>query len=125
MKQMNLQWGTTTKPAPEASLNQAPSSFSFTEADLMSPVADRTASHGMSRREFLAAAGLVLGWKLILLAMFFAAVCAAIFGLIYMRVTHKGRGTAIRLIPFVSGGCMLALLAGARMLSAYLGLFGL
>jgi leader peptidase (prepilin peptidase)/N-methyltransferase len=82
-------------------------------------------SVGFGDIKLLAAAGLVLGWKLILLAMFFAAVCAAIFGLIYMRVTHKGRETAIRLIPFVSGGCMLALLAGARMLSAYLGLFGL
>jgi leader peptidase (prepilin peptidase)/N-methyltransferase len=73
--------------------------------------------------KLMAAAGLIAGWKLILLALFLGAIYAGILAL-FMVVRKKATlKTALPFGPFLAAGIVTALLIGDRMLSAYMAFY--
>lgn len=77
---------------------------------------------GMGDVKLMAAAGLLLGWPRILLAMILGSVSGAIIHTIRMR---RGAGRKLAFGPYLSAGIWVAALFGKRLIGAYLGLFGL
>lgn len=77
---------------------------------------------GMGDVKLMAAAGLLLGWPRILLAMILGSVSGAIIHTIRMR---RGAGRKLAFGPYLSAGIWVAALFGERLIGAYLGLFGL
>lgn len=73
--------------------------------------------------KLMAAAGLLIGWKLIVLAFFVGCILGAIIHLIRMRVSKAGRVLAMG--PYLSMGIALAVLWGDRFITWYLSLLGL
>jgi leader peptidase (prepilin peptidase) / N-methyltransferase len=78
---------------------------------------------GFGDVKLMAAAGLMLGWKLILFSLFTASVVGAIFGIALILTKGKTMKTAITFGPFLAFGCFFALLFGNTLISAYLHLF--
>ena len=77
---------------------------------------------GMGDVKLMAAAGLLLGWPRILLAMILGSVSGAIIHTIRMK---RGAGRKLAFGPYLSAGIWVAALFGERLIGAYLGLFGL
>ena len=77
---------------------------------------------GMGDVKLMAAAGLLLGWPRILLAMILGSVSGAIIHTIRMS---RGAGRKLAFGPYLSAGIWVAALFGERLIGAYLGLFGL
>ena len=77
---------------------------------------------GMGDVKLMAAAGLLLGWPRILLAMILGSVSGAITHTIRMS---RGAGRKLAFGPYLSAGIWVAALFGERLIGAYLGLFGL
>lgn len=73
--------------------------------------------------KLMAAAGLLLGWKLIILAFFVGCIIGAIIHLIRMKISKAGHVLAMG--PYLSLGIMIAVLFGERMISWYLGILGI
>ena len=73
--------------------------------------------------KLMAAAGLVLGWKNIILAFLLACIFGAVIHPIRMKFFHAGRVLAMG--PYLSAGIMVAFLFGDAMISWYLGMMGL
>lgn len=73
--------------------------------------------------KLMAAAGLILGWKNIILAFLLACILGAIIHPIRMKFFHAGRVLAMG--PYLSAGIMVAFLWGDAMISWYLGMMGL
>ena len=69
------------------------------------------------------ACGLILGWKLILLAFFLGCIIASVVLLIRMSVKKAGRMLAMG--PYLSAGILLAALWGNAWINWYLSLLGL
>lgn len=70
--------------------------------------------------KLMAAAGLLAGWKLILLSLFLGAIYAsflALFMVIFRKATFK---TALPFGPFLAAGIVTAILFGQSMLNAYM-----
>ena len=70
--------------------------------------------------KLMAACGLFLGWKLILLAFFLGCVLGSVIHLLRMRFFRAGRSLALG--PYLSAGVLLALLWGNAALAWYFGL---
>lgn len=68
--------------------------------------------------KLMAAAGLLLGWELIIVAFFIGCVLAAIIHPIRMRISHLNRILAFG--PYLSVGIAIALLFGKQMVDWYL-----
>lgn len=86
------------------------------------------ASHGgmgLGDVEFAAAAGLLLGWKLILLSLFCAFIIGGIFGAVLMVKKHKSGKTRIPFAPFLSLGMLIAALFGNSIINLYASAFHL
>ena len=77
---------------------------------------------GMGDVKLMAAAGLLLGWPRILLAMILGSVSGALIHTLRMR---RGAGRKLAFGPYLSAGIWVAALFGERLIGAYLGLFGL
>ena len=77
---------------------------------------------GMGDVKLMAAAGLLLGWQRILLAMIIGSVSGAIIHSIRMM---RGAGRKLAFGPYLAAGIWVAALVGDRFIGAYLGLFGL
>ena len=77
---------------------------------------------GMGDVKLMAAAGLLLGWQRILLAMIVGSVSGAIIHSIRMT---RGAGRKLAFGPYLAAGIWVAALVGDRLIGAYLGLFGL
>ena len=77
---------------------------------------------GMGDVKLMAAAGLLLGWQRILLAMIIGSVSGAIIHSIRMT---RGAGRKLAFGPYLAAGIWVAALVGDRLIGAYLGLFGL
>ena len=77
---------------------------------------------GMGDVKLMAAAGLLLGWQRILLAMILGSVSGAIIHSIRMT---RGAGRKLAFGPYLAAGIWVAALVGDRLIAAYLGLFGL
>lgn len=73
--------------------------------------------------KLMAAAGLLLGWKLILLAFGIGCVVGSVTHLIRMKVSKEDHVLAMG--PYLSVGIMMAALWGNRFLQWYLGSMGL
>ena len=66
------------------------------------------------------AAGLLLGWKNIILALMLGCIIGSIIHIILMKVSNKGRMLAFG--PYLSAGILLAMLFGEQLISWYLNL---
>lgn len=71
--------------------------------------------------KLMAACGLLLGWKLIILAFLLGCVLGAVIHVIRMKVSGEGRVLAMG--PYLSMGVLIAALWGDRLLAWYLGQF--
>ena len=69
------------------------------------------------------ACGLILGWKLILLAFFLECIIGSVVHIIRMAAKKAGRMLAMG--PYLSVGILLAALWGNAWISWYLSLLGL
>jgi leader peptidase (prepilin peptidase)/N-methyltransferase len=77
---------------------------------------------GMGDVKLMGAAGLLLGWKSILLAVLVGSLSGA---LIHSARMKKGAGKKLAFGPYLAGGIWFAALFGGQLIDAYLGLFGL
>lgn len=73
--------------------------------------------------KLMAAAGLLLGWKRILLAFIIGCVAGSVIHLIRMKVSNKDHVLAMG--PYLSVGIMVAALWGDRFINWYFALLGL
>lgn len=71
--------------------------------------------------KLMAAAGLLLGWKNILLAMVLGSILGSVIHIIRMKVSHAEHVLALG--PYLAMGIFLAALWGDRWISMYLQLF--
>ena len=71
--------------------------------------------------KLMAFAGLLMGWKCIILAFIIGCILGAIIHSIRMRVSDKGNVLAFG--PYLCMGIMIALLFGERIINWYLCLF--
>lgn len=67
--------------------------------------------------------GFVLGWKTVLLSIFFSSFCGAIFGIIGILLKKVERGKPIPFGPFIGLGTMIAYYYGDAIFNFYLSLF--
>ena len=77
---------------------------------------------GFGDVKFAAAAGLLLGWQKLLFAVLIASVIGSIVLVILNRVKNQERTTEYPFGPFLVGGMLVALLAGAPIITWYVGL---
>jgi leader peptidase (prepilin peptidase)/N-methyltransferase len=71
--------------------------------------------------KLMAVCGLIVGWKLILLAFVLGCILGSVVHLIRMAV--RGEGPVLAMGPYLSAGVFAAVLWGGRMIDAYLALF--
>lgn len=71
--------------------------------------------------KLMAAAGLLLGWKLILLSFVLGCILGAVIHLVLMKVANKGRQLAFG--PYLSLAMFICMLYGDRLVSWYISLF--
>ena len=71
--------------------------------------------------KLMAACGLLLGWKLIILAFLLGCVLGAVIHVIRMKVSGEGRVLAMG--PYLAMGVLIAALWGGRLLTWYFGQF--
>lgn len=71
--------------------------------------------------KLMAACGLLLGWKLIILAFLLGCVLGAVIHVIRMKISGEGRVLAMG--PYLSMGVLIAALWGERLLTWYMGQF--
>ena len=77
---------------------------------------------GFADVKLAAAAGLLLGWQKLLFAMLIASVVGSVVLVILNRVKNQERNTEYPFGPFIVGGVLVAMLAGAPIISWYVGL---
>lgn len=71
----------------------------------------------------MAAAGLLLGWKLNIVAFMMGCICGSIIHLIIMKI---GKGEhKLAFGPYLSVGIYIAMICGEQLMSWYLGIMGL
>lgn len=75
--------------------------------------------------KLMAAAGLFLGWKLSLIAMFLAVLAGGLYGIYLLAAKKKGRKEHFAFGPFLCAGIAAALFWGGSLLEWYLGLYSL
>lgn len=73
--------------------------------------------------KLMAAAGLMLGWKNIVLAFLLGCILGAIIHVVRMKVSKADHQLAFG--PYLSAGILIAVLFGNEMISWYVGLLGL
>ena len=77
---------------------------------------------GMGDVKLVAAAGLLLGWLNMILAVLVGSLSGA---LIHSARMKRGAGRKLAFGPYLAGGIWFAALLGGRLIPAYLSLFGL
>ena len=77
---------------------------------------------GFADVKLAAAAGLLLGWQKLILAVLVGSVVGSIVLVTLNRVKNQERTTEYPFGPFIVGGMLVALLAGAPILTWYIGL---
>ncbi len=78
---------------------------------------------GMGDIKFMAAAGLLLGYKLALLSLFSSAIFGSIIGILLIVSKKKGRKDPIPFVPMLSLGILFSLFFGNSVISWYVSLF--
>ena len=76
---------------------------------------------GLGDVKLVAAAGLLLGWQKLLLAILLGSVLGSIVLVAVNRLKDQERDTEYPFGPFLVGGILLALLAGEPIITWYLG----
>ena len=71
--------------------------------------------------KLMAACGLFLGWKLIIIAFLLGCILGAVIHVARMKLSGEDRVLAMG--PYLSAGVFIAALWGSQMLAWYLGLF--
>lgn len=69
--------------------------------------------------KLMAACGLMLGWRLVLFAMFAAVLMGGCAGIFLLASGRKGRADHFAFGPFLCAGCIAALLCGDPILAWY------
>ena len=69
--------------------------------------------------KLMGAAGLLLGWKLIVLAFFLGCLLGSVIHITRMKVS--GESHVLAMGPYLSAGIVIAVLFGERIISAYFG----
>lgn len=69
--------------------------------------------------KLMGAAGLLLGWKLVILAFFLGCLLGSIIHVARMKIS--GESHVLAMGPYLSAGMILAIFAGERIISAYIG----
>ncbi len=77
---------------------------------------------GMGDVKLVGAAGLLLGWQNMILAVLVGSLGGAVIHSLRMK---RGAGRRLAFGPYLAGGIWLAALVGEKLIGAYLGLFGL
>lgn len=72
--------------------------------------------------KLMAAAGLLIGWKLIILAFFLSCILGSVIHIIRMKVSKAEHVLAMG--PYLSAGIMISIFFGEPILKWYLGMFG-
>jgi leader peptidase (prepilin peptidase)/N-methyltransferase len=75
--------------------------------------------------EFAGAAGLMLGWKLTLLALFCGFVTGGIYGAVLLLFAHRDGKSEMPFIPFIAAGLLISLFFGNTIINFYLSAFHL
>lgn len=70
--------------------------------------------------KLMAAAGLLVGWENIVVALFVGCILGSIIHIILMKVAKKGRMLAFG--PYLSLGIFIAMLCGSRIMDWYIGI---
>lgn len=73
--------------------------------------------------KLMAAAGLLLGWKLNIVAFMMGCICGSIIHLIIMKIGKGERQLAFG--PYLAMGIYIAMICGEQLMSWYLGIMGL
>lgn len=73
--------------------------------------------------KLMAAAGLFLGWKNIILAFFIGCILGSIIHLIRMKISKEGHKLAFG--PYLAAGIMIAAIWGDKLVQWYIGLLGI
>ena len=73
--------------------------------------------------KLMAACGLLIGWKLIILAFLLGCILGSVIHIIRMKIS--GEGHVLAMGPYLAMGVALAVLFGNQWISWYLGLLGL
>lgn len=77
---------------------------------------------GMGDIKFMAAAGLLLGYKLALLSLFSSAIFGSVIGILLIALKKKGRKDPIPFVPMLSMGILFSLFFGSGIISWYISL---
>lgn len=80
---------------------------------------------GLGDVKLMAGVGLVLGWKLSLLALLLGIIIGGVTGAVLVLLKRKGRKDEIPFVPMLSAGVLVALLAGQPIIHWYMGMLGL
>jgi leader peptidase (prepilin peptidase)/N-methyltransferase len=82
-----------------------------------------TGKDGMGYGDFklFAAIGAFLGWQMLPLVLLLAAAVGSVVGIAMIAARRHGRGVPIPFGPYLAGAGWIALLAGPRIVDAYLG----
>ncbi|MEG1756335.1 MAG: prepilin peptidase [Clostridia bacterium] len=80
-------------------------------------------SFGGGDLKLMAAMGLLLGWKMTLVGMFFALLLGGGYGVFLLACRRMGRKDHFAFGPFLAVGCMCALFFGHELLLRYLMIF--
>lgn len=73
--------------------------------------------------KLMAVCGLLIGWKLIILAFCLGCIIGSVVHSVRMKISKEGHLLALG--PYLSAGVMLAVVCGEAMISRYLSFFGL
>lgn len=73
--------------------------------------------------KLMAAAGLLLGWKLNIVAFMMGCICGSIIHLVIMKIGKGGHRLAFG--PYLAMGVYIAMICGEQLVSWYLGIMGL
>ena len=80
-------------------------------------------SFGLGDVKLMAAAGLFLGWQLVLVAAVIGIIVGGVYGLYLLVIRKKGRKEHFAFGPALCAGIVLSLFAGQPIISWYLSLF--
>lgn len=75
--------------------------------------------------KFMAAAGLVIGWKFVITSYIIGIIVGAVFSVILLSTGKKKRGDEIPFGPFLSLGIAASVFFGNELIRWYMGLIGL
>jgi leader peptidase (prepilin peptidase)/N-methyltransferase len=90
---------------------------------LLAIVLISTGGHGGGDVKLMTAIGLLLGWRLTLVALFVSFVTGGSFGVMLLLAGKKGRKDKVPFGPFLGGSSIVSYFFGQQMISLYFSVF--